>query len=163
MYDYTAGIADWKAAGLATEGSSTGAQHIADATRGDVPTCTPEETMGAVSARTRSAEWDECVVVDCDDLVVGRLRTRAWDADDGATVEQTMESGPTTVRPDQLLEPLVGRMRERGTQLVLVTTPQGELIGAVIREEAEQLLAGTPPERIWQDCDGCPGRWTESA
>ena len=159
VYDYIAGIADWKAAGLPTEGASSGMQRVADATRTDIPPCTPDETIGAVKARTNAAGWDECVVVDCNQVVVGRLRNQAWEAADSATAEQVMEPGPTTVRLDQLLEPLVGRMATRSTHLVLVTTPQGQLNGAVIRREAEQLLAGTPPEQAWQICDGCPGRW----
>jgi CBS-domain-containing membrane protein len=158
VYDYAAGIADWKAAGLPTEGQHTEAQRIIDATRTDLPTCTPDETIGKVKTRTDAAGWDECVVIDCDQIVVGRLRKQAWHSADSAIAKHVMEPGPTTVRPDQLLAPLVGRMRNRGTQLVLVTTPQGQLIGAVIRKEAERLLSGEPPELIWRDCDGCPGR-----
>jgi CBS domain-containing protein len=79
------------------------------------------------------------------------------------SVEEVMEPGPSTVRPDGLLEPLVGRMTKRGTHLALVTTPQGELIGALIREEAQRLLRGEPPEQIWRNCDGCPGRWAIKA
>lgn len=70
-----------------------------------------------------------------------------------------MESGPTTVRANGLLAPLVERMQKRDTKMVTVTTPQGHLIGVLIREEAEQLLSGGTPEQIWADCDGCPGQW----
>jgi Mg/Co/Ni transporter MgtE len=116
-----------------------------------------------VKARAFAAGWDECVVIDCDGLVAGRLRNKAWKADDQMSVEEVMEPGPSTVRPDGLLEPLVGRMTKRGTHLALVTTPQGELIGALIREEAQRLLRGEPPEQIWRNCDGCPGRWAIKA
>ena len=70
-----------------------------------------------------------------------------------------MESGPTTARPDGVLASLVDRMAKRETRMVLVTTPQGALVGALVRVEAERLLAGEPPEEVWRDCDGCPGRW----
>lgn len=160
VYDYVVGIADWKAAGLPVEGSSSEGQHVADATRSDIPTCNLEDSVGDIRSRTLAADWDECVVVDCDNVVVGRLRNQAWDADPSAAAEQVMESGPTTVRPHSLLGPLVKRMADRDTQLVLVTTPQGTLIGALIRAEAERLLAGEAPEEIWQECDGCPGCWT---
>jgi len=163
VYDYVAGIADWKAAGLPIEGNAPAVQRVADATRTDIPTCQPKEPITEVKDRTFTAGWDECVVVDCDQLVIGRLRNQAWETASDATAEQVMEPGPTTVRPDQLLEPLVGRMTKRGTHLVLVTTPQGTLIGAVIRKEAERLLAGEAPEQIWRDCDGCPGRWAIKA
>jgi len=159
VYDYTAGIADWKAAGLPTEGEASVVQRVADATRPDVPTSSLQETIGGVRQRTFDAGWDEAVVIGCDGIVVGRLRNTVWEADDQIPVESAMEVGPTTVRPNGLLQPLVERMEERGTKLVLVTTPQGELIGVLLRDEAKRLLTGEPPERIWKDCDGCPGRW----
>ncbi len=159
VYDYVAGIADWKAAGLPVEGDAPAVQRVSDATRPDVPTCEVDEPLGAVRRRTHDAGWDECIVLDCDGVVVGRLRNQSWDARDDVPVGQTMESGPTTVRPNGLLQPLVGRMADRTTNLVVVTTPQGQLLGVLLREEAERLLSGELPEQIWQDCDGCPGQW----
>ncbi len=159
VYDYVAGIADWKAAGLPTEGTATPVQRVADATRPDVPVSTLDETIGEVRQRTQDAGWDESVVVDCDGVVIGRLRNSAWEADAETLVETVMESGPTTVRPDGLLHPLVERMEKRGTKLVVVTNPQGGLIGVLLGEEARRLLTGEPPELIWKDCDGCPGQW----
>jgi CBS domain-containing protein len=159
VYDYVAGKADWKAAGLPTEGTADVIQRVADATRPDVPTTAPNESLGAARSRSNDAGWDECIVVDCDGVVVGRLRGQAWEAGDSVAVESVMEPGPTTVRPDGLLQPLVERMTKRGTTLVVVATPQGQLIGALVRTDAERLLTGEPPEQIWQDCDGCPGQW----
>ena len=71
-----------------------------------------------------------------------------------------LEPGPTTVRAHGLLQALVDRMSKRGTKLVVVTTPEGYLIGVLLSQEAERLLSGEPLEQIWQDCDGCPGQWT---
>jgi CBS domain-containing protein len=153
IYDYVLGIADWKAAGLPTEGEAPDIQRIADATRPDIPTARSDELLGTVFDRTVNAGWDEA-------LVIGRLRTTSWEHESDTLVESIMEIGPTTVRPNMLLEPLVKRMEERGTNLVTVTTPQGILIGVVLRTEAQRLLAGEPSEQIWIDCDGCPGRWT---
>lgn len=97
------------------------------------------------------------MVVDCKGIVVGLLRNQSLDT---TTAEQMMESGPTTVRPGSLLQTLYDQMAERDTKLVLVTAPQGDLNGAVLREDAERLLGGESPEQIWRDCSGCPGRWT---
>jgi hypothetical protein len=159
VYDYVAGIADWKAAGLSVDGDAPVVQRVFDATRPDVPTCAVDDLVGAVRTRTFDAEWDECIVLTDDGVVVGRLRDRAWKADDAATVAEVMEPGPTTVRPDGLLQDLVDRMSKRSTKLVVVTTPQGFLVGVLVREEAERLLTGERPELIWRDCEGCPGRW----
>ncbi|GMQ93734.1 MAG: hypothetical protein BMS9Abin12_1214 [Acidimicrobiia bacterium] len=160
VYDYTLGIADWKAAGLPIEGQPTTTPIVSDATRPDIPTATPDETVGTVSDRAEAAGWDEAVVIDCGGVVVGRLRDSAWQYDRTTRVEQIMETGPTTVRPNSPLEPLVERMEARGTKLVTVATPQGILIGALLREEARRLLTGETPEQIWVDCDGCPGQWS---
>jgi len=163
VYDYVLGIADWKAAGLPLEGSAPDVQRVADATRPDAPTCTVDAQLGEVRRRTFDAGWDECIVIDCDGIVVGRVRNRSWEADDTATVDEVMESGPTTVRPDGLLQPLVDRMSVRDTKLVVVTTPQGGLIGALLREDAERLLTGEAPEQVWRECEGCPGQWALTA
>ena len=159
VYDYVLGLADWRAGGLPTEGTAPRVQRVSDATRPDVPTCDIDDLLGEVRRRTYDAGWDECIVIDCDGIVVGRLRNQAWAANDAVSVEEVMESGPTTVRPDGLLQHLVDRMSKRDTKLVVVTTPQGNLVGVVLREEAERLLTGEPAEQIWRDCEGCPGQW----
>jgi hypothetical protein len=159
VYDYSLGKADWKAAGEPLEGSSGDVQVVADATRPDVPTSGQEEQLGTVWERTSAAGWDEALVLDCEGVVIGRLRGRTWDRDPGMRVEEVMEAGPTTVRPDGALAPLVKRMEKRSTKLVTVTTAQGVLIGVLLLDEAQQVLAGEPPERVWVDCDGCPGQW----
>jgi CBS domain-containing protein len=159
VFDYVGGIADWKGAGLPVEGEATRAQTVADATRPDVPTCGPDERLQDVRSRTFDAGWDECIVVDCGGVVVGRLRAQAWDGNPDAPAESVMEPGPTTVRPNVALHPLVERMQERGTKLVVVATPQGGLVGVLRGDEAARLLTGEPPEQIWQDCEGCPGQW----
>lgn len=162
VYDYTLGIADWKAAGLPIEGAESDVQLVADATRPDVPTAGPDELLGVVLDRTTGAEWDEALVVDCDGIVIGRLRGAAWEQDRILPVHEVMERGPTTVRPSTLLEPLVKRMEKRGTELVTVTTPEGNLVGALLFADAQRLLEGESPEQIWIECEGCPGRWKPS-
>ncbi len=91
VYDYTEGIADWKAAGLEVEGEDDIGLTIADATRPDIPTAQPHEALGEVYQRTTSAGWDEALVVDCDGLVVGRLRGDAWSADPATAVSEAKE------------------------------------------------------------------------
>ena len=159
VYDYELGKADWKAAGLPLEGTAVAYQTVSDATRPDVPTCSPDELIGDVRERVLTTGWSDCIVVDCDGLVVGRVREAAWDLDSGTVVTEAMQSGPTTVRPDGVLDALVQRMDRRPTPLVVVTTPQGRLVGVVLREDAKRLLAGEPPDMVWADCQGCPGQW----
>jgi len=165
VYDYVGGISDWKAGGLAVEGAEERGPVVADATRPDVPTAELGEALDDVRRRVTAAGWDEALVVDCEGVVVGRLRGDAWDADQAGAdehavkVEALMEPGPTTVRPDGPLHRLVARMEKRGTRLVVVTDPQGHLIGVLLYEDAARLAAGESPEQVWRDCEGCPGRW----
>jgi len=163
VFDYTAGIADWKAAGLKVEGEEDTGLTIADAIRPDIPTAEPHEALGEVHQRTTSAGWDEALVVDCDGIVVGRLRGDAWSADPATVVSEAMELGPTTVRPDGQLRPLVDRMEKRGSRQVAVTDPQGRLIGVLLSEDGARLAAGEAPELVWRNCEGCPGRWEPAA
>lgn len=162
VYDYVDGIADWKAAGLPTEGPASSTPRAADAIRTDVPTCRPDETLATVRPRVIEGGWDICVVLDCDDMATGRIRGSGLDADPGRQVADVMEPGPSTVRADTPLQPLVERLRKRNAPNVIVTTPQGGLLGILLRDEGGRLLAGEAPERIWRDCECCPGRWADS-
>lgn len=124
VYDYTAGIADWKAADLPVEGTEDSGLRIADATRPDIPTALPDEMLGTVRQQASEAGWDEALVVECDGLVIGRLRGAAWSTDESEKVDAVMELGPTTVRPDGSLHSLLGRLDKRGTKLVVVSDPK---------------------------------------
>lgn len=140
VYDYVGGIADWRAAGLPVEGSGKHGLRVADATSKGVPTCDVGERIGEVRDRARAAGWETCVVVSGDGVVVGRLRSPAWDSELDAMVGEVMEPGPSTVRPDAALEPLVGRMRKKSTPQVLVTDPQGVFVGVLFFEDADRLV-----------------------
>jgi CBS-domain-containing membrane protein len=148
VYDYVDGIADWKAAGLPTEGTAEPGQRVIDATRSDVPTCQQDDTIGQIRSRVIDEGWDLCVVLDCDGMAIGRIRGDGFESPDDRRVVEVMEPGPSTVRPDQPLQPLVERMHDRDAPNVIVTTPQGKLVGILLRDEADQLLAGEPPVRI---------------
>lgn len=156
VHDYTLGIADWRAAGLPTEGTETRSfLTVADAARTDVPTAQRTEVVGEVKTRIEDSGWVEAIVIDPSRIVVGRIRGTAFAHDPSTPVGDIMELGPTTVRPDTALEPLAERMQSKDTKLVTVTTPQGELIGAL---RAEDIHQSTPPDYEWCECEGCPGQ-----
>ena len=73
--------------------------------------------------------------------MLSRLRGKTFEADPMGEVEQVMESGPTTIRPDERLEELVGRMRDTRVETIIVTTPEGRLVGVLRRADAEQHVA----------------------
>jgi CBS domain-containing protein len=142
VYRYAAGKADWLAAGLPTEGAGAQALRAGAVARSDVSTCLPGERVDQAVGRARWVGWDSCVVVNAQRVVVGRLRRGALDAVGEATVEQVMEQGPTTIRASEELAGLVQRMRNRNVPSIVVTDPDGRLLGILRRTDAELALAG---------------------
>ena len=141
IYLYAAGKWDWFAHGLPMLGERGQLPQAKDVVKREVPTCALDETVGAAHARATAAGWDVCIVVAEGRVILGRLRRDAWNAAPETPVEEVMENGPTTVRPDELLADLVGRMQKRNVASILVATPDGVLIGQLNRAEAEAHLA----------------------
>jgi predicted transcriptional regulator len=75
-------------------------------------------------------------------VLLGRLRWAALDGDADARAEEVMEPGPSTVRADLPVDELVKRMRRRDLRTLLVTTPQGRLLGVVRRQDVEAHATG---------------------
>ncbi|WP_243859906.1 CBS domain-containing protein [Amycolatopsis arida] len=58
--------------------------------------------------------------------------------------EQLMHPGPTTVRANEPLQPLVERMTRADVDGILVTDPEGRLLGLLDRHDAETTLRQKP-------------------
>src|ERR671925_424954 len=97
VFRYSPGKQDWFAAGLPREG------RLAGAPRRDVPTCRLTDRVGEVQERVRAAGWDQCLVVNEQRIVLGRLRGKGLEAPDETPAEEVMEPGPTTFRPNGAL------------------------------------------------------------
>ena len=139
VYDYVAAKADWFAAGLPREGTGTSLPRAGDVARSDLTTCALDARLGEAADTARAASLDLCLVLTEGGVVLGRLRA-PFDGDPSSLVEEAMESGPTTVRADQPLEALVPRMQARGTSSIIVTSPDGVLVGTLSLEDAERRL-----------------------
>jgi CBS domain-containing protein len=83
------------------------------------------------------------VVVNDRRIVLGRLRQREFAADPGAVVEEVMEAGPTTYRPDRPPEETARYLAERKVAGVLVTRSDGELIGLFRRDDIAPGATGS--------------------
>ena len=132
VYRYTPGKVDWFAAGLPREGEMAAVPRIGDVADRDVPTCGPTERVGELRRRLQQAGQDLCVVLSKRRVVLGRVRTRDLDGNPDAAVEDVMDPGPVTYRPDTLLAELVEHLQQLPTgkaNRILVTTSDGELIG----------------------------------
>ena len=131
VYDYTAGKIDWIAAGWPTEGPGPAEARVLIATDPNVPTCGLEEVVGTVRRRL-DPELTSCVVINDHRIVAGRLEDlNTIDPEDPRLVSQVMRPGPTTIRPSHNLEEVRERMRARHVPQLLVTTPDGELLGVL--------------------------------
>jgi CBS domain-containing protein len=133
VYDYAAGKADWGAADLPREGTVASEASAGDAADHDVPTCSLSDELRAVRERVRAAGWDQCIVVNEHRIVLGRLGRNAIASGDERSVEDVMQEGPSTVRPNVRLTELEQRLERQGLRSALVTTNDGRLVGVVRR------------------------------
>lgn len=94
----------------------------------EVPAVGPEQPASEVLDRLRTKGSDRAVVTVADSVVIGLVeRGAVEDADPGTRVERVMTLSPTTVRPSVEYATL----QEQGDEHVLVTTPDGRLVGMV--------------------------------
>jgi CBS domain-containing protein len=134
VYDYAAGKVDWMAAGLPTVRADTTERRALDVADRSPPTCPPELPVATAARLAADAGWPSVVVIDGDRVVLGRLGPAALAGPGDVAAEEAMEPGPSTVRAHEPLEALLERMRTRRVTEMLVTTPEGRLLG-VVRED----------------------------
>ncbi len=136
-----AGMADWLAFGLPTEGKEAGTLRVGPAAHHDAPTCGLTDRVGDVREKVQSSGWKSCVVVNDQQVVLGRVNSDALAADADRTAEAVMEAGPTTVRRSEYLDALVKRMQKQDVKTIIVTSSDGAFTGVLRRDDAERRLA----------------------
>src|SRR5688572_999580 len=143
VYDYVAGMNDWSARRLPVEGHLGHIAKAGDAMERDVVTCRPDQSAREARAELVRSDQAYSVVINEQRVVLGRLRPEARDNDGARRVTDVMEPGPTTARPDEVVEELVGRMRDHQTESIIVTDPDACLMGLMTRSRAEALLSAS--------------------
>ena len=77
-------------------------------------------------------------------MVLGRLRGRAWESVPDASVEDVMQPGPPTIRPDIFLHDVVERLQRARAGSILITSygshEGGRFLGVLYRADAERAL-----------------------
>jgi CBS domain-containing protein len=142
VYDYAEGKIDWKARGFPTEGKGPHYAVVGEvADRDAVLACRVGDRVGDLSHKLETIPHDYCVVLNDQDIVLGRMRTKNVQGPPDEVVERVMEPGPTTVRPKEPAKALVERMKKRKVPAVIVTTKNGRLLGAATQEALEGLLS----------------------
>ncbi len=117
------------AAGLPTVRADDAQRRVLDGADRDPPTVAPDRRLDGLGP----ADGRGVIVVNEHRIVLGRIpATRFPDAGDGLA-EAVMEVGPTTVRAHAALDPLLERMAKQNVNEMVVTTPDGELLGVLYR------------------------------
>jgi CBS-domain-containing membrane protein len=93
-----------------------------------------EDPVKQVGERVEASPYSFALVTAADGTIFGRLRRSALEGEPEATAESVMEPGPSTVRPDTAVKELLERLDKQGLRTAIVTTPEGRLIGVVLRE-----------------------------
>ena len=123
VFDYAAGKVDWLAAGLPTVRSTPAPLRAHDAADRVPPTSAPTTPIGSLGAKS-------VIVVNDHGIVLGRVP--AGDRSQAVgTAEAAMEPGPATVRAHEPLDELLLHMQSRNVSEMIVSTPEGRLLGVV--------------------------------
>ncbi len=139
VYDYVAGKVEWLAYALPREGTAIAQPIVADALRRDAPTARVDEDLAVVQLRTSPTGWDICVVVNDERVVLGLLGRSALKTGTDGSVADVMTEGPSTIRPNKRLKDEGERMAAQNLTSAVVTTPDGRLVGVLLRSDAERL------------------------
>lgn len=140
VYDFVPGKAAWLAMGWGRGGSAAATPNVGEIARTDVPVCRLGDTVGDARRELEDSDHDFCLLTNEEGIFMGRLRGDALAGDPDKLVDRAMEGGSSTVRPSEHLEGLVKRMTKRGVKSIVVSDLKGKLIGALIREDAENAL-----------------------
>ena len=142
VYDFVDGKIEWLSHGLPVEGKGPHyavAGEVAD--REAVLACRLGDRVGDAAHQLDTVPHDYCVVLNDQDIVLGRMRKKNVPGPEDSPVERVMEPGPTTVRPNEPAKGLLERMKKKKVPAVIVTTNKGRLMGTVTQEALERLLS----------------------
>lgn len=135
VYRYFAGKTDWLGYDLPSEGELAGELRIGAIAHRDTPTCRLGQRVGDLHLPD-----DLCVVVNEQGVILGDLRARAMRAAPDTPVEDVMDPGPSTYRPNVSAKEMAHHLLESGASRVLVADGDGRLIGWISRDDVTRAL-----------------------
>jgi rhodanese-related sulfurtransferase len=128
VYDYQLGKVDWMAAGLPTVRHNNSARRAIDVADKTPRVCPPDQPVAGLGDIRPEAP---VIVVNEHRIVLGRVDSTEPSFDSNAVAEDIMTPGPATVRAHEPLDDLLRRMRAHSVSQMIVTTPDGRLLGVV--------------------------------
>ncbi len=141
VYDFVGGKLEWISSRGKTEGSGPHYAVAGEAAdREAVLACRVGARVDDAARELDATPHDYCVVLNDQDIVLGRMRKKNLAGPGDAKVELVMEPGPTTVRANEPAAPLLARMEKRKARAVLVTTNKGRLVGVATQASLRALI-----------------------
>ncbi|HZD39981.1 MAG TPA: CBS domain-containing protein, partial [Terriglobales bacterium] len=95
---------------------------------------------------TGSVDSRPWVVINKAKVVLGLVDQAIWSRHKAARAEEIMDPAPVTYRPNTTIEQAAAFMSKHSLSSVLVTTSDGELLGAVDRPIVEHAVDETGPQ-----------------
>jgi CBS-domain-containing membrane protein len=137
-YDYAAGKVDWMAHGLPIEGAGASRTTALTLLRHDVVTCGLDDLAEDLARELDASPYGFALALSPGRVVLGRVR-RSRLAAAGASVAALLEPGPSTIRPHTSSEDLAARWARSDVRTMIVTDPDGKLLGILRRGDVEEL------------------------
>jgi CBS domain-containing protein len=137
VYDYAPGKVDWMAHGLPIEGADAEQPTALTLIREDVATCRLDDAVDQVARRLDASPYGFALALSPGRVVLGRVR-RSRLTEDATSVDALLEPGPSTVRPHTPVEDLAARLDGSDVRTLIVTDPEGRLLGVVRRGDVEK-------------------------
>jgi hypothetical protein len=100
--------------------------------RDDAVACALDDRIDEVARGIEASPYRFALTLSSNGIVLGRVRRSSLaSTDSGARVEAVMEPGPSTMRPHLTVEELAQRFARSEVRTLIVTNPEGKLIGVV--------------------------------
>jgi Mg/Co/Ni transporter MgtE len=136
IYDYAAGKVDWLAHGLPVEGSQADQPTAGSLARRDVATCALDSRAAEARRAIANSAYGFALVLSPAGVLLGRVRRSTLQGrPDRESIAPIMEPGPSTIRPNLTPAELRGRLEGSEVRTLVVTRPDGTLIGVLRRDE----------------------------
>jgi Mg/Co/Ni transporter MgtE len=136
VYDYSPGKVDWLAHGLPVDGTHAQRPTAGSLARQDVATCTLDTSIADALEAIVGSAYGFALVVSSGGVLIGRVvRSTLETTPKNEAVEGILEPGPSTIRPHLTPEELRHRLEGSDVRTLVVTRPDGTLIGVVRRDD----------------------------
>jgi CBS domain-containing protein len=142
VFAYVGGKVDWMAYGLPVERGQAMPPVIGDLVNRDVPRCHVGDSIDAARQAAYEMGMDVCPVVNLEGVLVGLCTRNTLHAHPSIAIDLVMDPGPITARPSMPVKDALDILERKKTRTLIVTTPDGKLIGCFDRRAAMAAARG---------------------